>query len=170
MEDTLNKKLKTNWVLWFHELNNNEWGIDSYKQITTLSTIGNTLYTLNQFKNLINLDNGMFFIMKEGIHPIWESDDNINGGYWSFKILKHDAYQTWKYLVLSLVGMVLTTNIDDMACINGITSSPKENNCIFKICNNDSSKNNVSMLTTEIPNLMSDVSRYTVHRRSRYLQ
>jgi len=26
--------------------------------------------------------------MKEGIEPIWENKENINGGYWSFKVSK----------------------------------------------------------------------------------
>ena len=38
-ENSTNFNLKYNWVLWFHKLNDNNWGIDSYEKILELKGI-----------------------------------------------------------------------------------------------------------------------------------
>ena len=69
------------------------------------------------------LNSGMFFIMKEGIYPLWEDNQNINGGCWSYKIIKKDAYKAWVQLAVSLIGESLSTETN---FINGISISPKK--------------------------------------------
>ena len=94
------------------------------------------------------LNSGMFFIMKEGIYPLWEDSQNINGGCWSYKIVKRDAYKAWVQLAVSLVGETLS-NEDNL--INGISISPKKGFCIVKIWNCDSKKKDISNITSDIP-------------------
>ena len=90
-----NFKLKNTWVLWFHKLNDNSWGIDSYEKILELKEYNDILFML---KKISNINCGMFFIMKEGIIPIFEDNHNINGGYWSLRISKKDSMDYWEKL------------------------------------------------------------------------
>ena len=120
--------LKNRWSLWTHSSNNNDWSIDSYEYVTTFESIESilTLYE-NLPENIIKYS--MLFIMKEGIKPIWEDKQNINGGCFSYKINNKVVTKIWKELSYALMGETLS----DYDIINGITISPKKNFCIIKI-------------------------------------
>ena len=71
-----NFNLKNKWVLWFHKVNDNNWSIESYLKVFELNTYYDILFIL---KELENITSGMFFLMKDGIIPIFEDKNNING-------------------------------------------------------------------------------------------
>ena len=85
--------LKDEWHLWYHELNDNNWSIDSYKNILTLNKYSDILFMIKSYENI---NSGMFFLMKKGIKPIYEDPKNINGGYWSIRVTKKDSSFFWK--------------------------------------------------------------------------
>jgi len=122
-------KLDNNWTLWFHEINNNNWKLSSYKKVYVFNDL-NTY--LNIYRKINNFSAGMFFIMKEKILPIWEAKENKNGGYWSLKISKNNINKVWKDITLQLLGNTLVKE-NKLNLINGISLSPKINNCIIKI-------------------------------------
>ena len=41
------------------------------------------------------IENGMFFIMKKSVKPIWECSTNINGGCISWKVDRKNSYKSW---------------------------------------------------------------------------
>lgn len=124
--------LKNKWTLWVHLSNENDWTLNSYKNITTFDTVESilTLYE-NLPENMIKYC--MLFIMKEGITPVWEDEHNRNGGCFSYKINNKFVAQIWKDLSYSLMGETLTENDSFNNNINGITISPKKSFCIIKI-------------------------------------
>ena len=91
-------KLNTNWCLWYHSINNNEWNKSSYKNLLTLSNIYD-LKLMNDTIDKIHLQNGMFFIMREDIFPTWEDPDNREGCCVSFKISSNILKDQWDYIV-----------------------------------------------------------------------
>lgn len=128
--DIANFKLKYDWVLWFHKVNDNNWGLSSYSKVFEIKTYYDVLFIL---KDVENIASGMFFLMKDGISPIFEDENNINGGYWSIRVTKKESYDFWeKILYYMCVENITTKGIHD-DLINGISISPKINNCIFKI-------------------------------------
>ena len=133
-ENIKNFDLKNKWILWFHKVNDNNWSIESYSKVLELNTYYDILFLL---KELENITAGMFFLMKENIIPIFEDKHNINGGYWSIRITKKDAYDYWEKILYYLCVDNLTTNEEYEKKINGVSISPKINNCIFKIWNSD---------------------------------
>ena len=133
-ENIKNFDLKNKWVLWFHKVNDNNWSIESYSKVLELNTYYDILFLL---KELENITAGMFFLMKENIIPIFEDKHNINGGYWSIRITKKDAYDYWEKILYYLCVDNLTINEEYEKKINGVSISPKINNCIFKIWNSD---------------------------------
>ena len=39
-----------------------------------------------------------FLFMKNDVKPIWEDENNKNGGCWSFKIFENQANELWEDL------------------------------------------------------------------------
>ena len=129
-----NFNLESKWTLWFHKVNDNNWSLESYSKVLDINTYYDLLFIL---KELDNITSGMFFLMKEDIIPIFEDENNINGGYWSLRITKKEAFDFWQKIVYYLVMDNITVDPFYKNKINGVSISPKINNCIFKIWNNN---------------------------------
>jgi hypothetical protein len=129
-----NFDLRTKWVLWFHKVNDNNWSLESYQKVLEIKTYYDILFIIRE---LDNITAGMFFLMKDGIIPVFEDENNVNGGYWSLRITKKDAYEYWKKIIYYLCIDMLTIIPEHEEKINGISISPKINNCIFKIWTSD---------------------------------
>ena len=63
-------KLKYNWVLWFHKVNDNNWTLDNYSKIYELKTYKDVLFIVKEIENITS---GMFFLMKEGTLGLLDS-------------------------------------------------------------------------------------------------
>ena len=119
-------KLDNKFTLWFHNPNDTNWAIDSYHQILTFSTV-EEFWVLSKSLSSSLIEKCMFFLMKEGIEPIWEDPENLNGCCISFKIDKADCYSVWEDLTIHLITNSLNGKI------NGASVSPKKLFNITKI-------------------------------------
>lgn len=127
-----NLKLQNKWILWNHGLNDKSWSNDSYKNIFEYKN----LYDLKiYFDNLdlLQLQNGMYFIMRDGIFPTWEDKNNKNGCCASFKVSSNDILETWKLLLQNILCENIHKNIQKYDNINGLSISPKKEFNIIKI-------------------------------------
>lgn len=122
--------LENKWTLWFHNINNNDWTMKSYKQIYSFNDVESFIVL---FKKINNFSAGMFFLMKEDIKPLWENKENVKGGYWSFKVLKKNVNEIWYNLTSQVIGNNCLMDKNKHNLINGISLSPKINNCIIKV-------------------------------------
>lgn len=125
-------KLQNEWILWNHGLNDKSWSNDSYKNIFVYQN----LYDLKiYFDNLdlLQLQNSMYFIMRDGIFPTWEDKNNKNGCCASFKVSSSDILNTWKLLLQNILCENIHKNIKKYDNINGISISPKKEFNIIKI-------------------------------------
>jgi hypothetical protein len=77
--------------------------------------------------------NGMFFVMREHIKPLWEDPHNKNGGCLSFKVNKPEASPFWYTLVSLTLGETIVKNNEDSGKLCGVSISPKRNYCILRI-------------------------------------
>jgi len=124
--------LNNNWTCWIHYQNDNIWTLDRYQSITTLSNLKDAvLFIENLDENIIK--KSMLFFMKDSILPLWESEDNINGGCFSYKINNINIVNIFKILLYKILGNTLTSDENILNNINGISISPKKNFCIIKI-------------------------------------
>ena len=130
--DTNIHKLENNWVMWIHYIYDNDWSINSYKQIYSFDTLED-LIRLNNFLNNNILSNLMIFFMKDNIKPIWEDNNNKYGGSFSYKISNNLLENVWKKLVYAILCNTLTDDETILKNINGISISPKKNYCIIKL-------------------------------------
>ena len=137
-------KLDTKWVLWYHDPDDKRWSLESYKELCVFSTLEEFLSYYDEIKTFVS---GMFFLMKEGIPPIWEDPQNIKGGIMTYKLLKNISDKAWVELSMLLIGGTLS---EDYTNINGISISPKINNCIIKIWVKSSNAMNTLKFNAEI--------------------
>ena len=163
--------LNTAWIIWYHNPNDKNWEIDSYKSILEISTLEDFLVLVNSWdKCLPKVTQGMYFIMRKFkqndiIYPRWEDKYNKNGGYWSFKVSDKNSEETWVNLCKILIGEVINTS--NPMNINGISISPKKNFCIIKIWNNDSEECYTSLLSDELKNFLDiDEVKYSSHNKN----
>ena len=141
------KNLNCNWTLWYHDPNDIKWTIDSYKIVSNIKTINDFWNTYEFIENSI-IENSMFFIMRDGIQPLWEDPNNVNGGCWSFKIPKGNIKKYWSELSIYLLGENITNKKEKL--VNGLSISPKKTFCIIKIWNNDKKKNDIALLNNKM--------------------
>jgi hypothetical protein len=124
--------LNNNWTCWIHYQNDNIWTLDRYQAITTLTNLKEAvLFIENLDENIIKKT--MLFFMKDSILPLWESEDNINGGCFSYKISNTNIVNIFKILLYKIIGNTLSSDENTSNNINGISISPKKNFCIIKI-------------------------------------
>ena len=140
-------KLENNWVLWFHDYNNKDWSLESYEKLYTIKSVEDFWRLFSNWNDALpELENNMYFIMKEGVMPIWEHETNLMGGCWSFRISRRNIFTAWTELAMKMFGNTLCKENHHM--INGISISPKKNYSIIKIWNNDQTYDDVDEFNT----------------------
>jgi hypothetical protein len=137
------------WILYFHDPDDTQWSLSSYKIIGQFSTLQDWCYTDVSFANL--WQKGMFFIMREHIQPLWEDPLNKDGGCFSFKVNKPDAGEFWFKLGSLLLGGTLgkTPEVDSKIC--GISMSPKRNYCILRVWIQSHDYNTINLYNLDAP-------------------
>ena len=126
------KELNSSWTLWFHRFDDNKWDLESYTKLNTFNTIQEFSILLHLLKPK-HIQHGMFFLMREEILPMWESEDNKDGGCFSLKVFKQDIPNAWKILTTKLVNESLLKDLDKYSLVNGISISPKKTYSIIKL-------------------------------------
>ena len=83
----MSNKLNSKWTMYFHKLYDQSWDFNSYIKLIEFDNLED--YTiLSYILKPVHIENGMFFIMREDIKPVWEAEENKKGGCISFKIFK----------------------------------------------------------------------------------
>ena len=146
MEDYCIHLLNSKWTLWYHKSDDTDWSLQSYIKLASFSSIEEFSIVYNSLET-VHVQNAMLFLMRDKIDPIWESDQNKEGGCFSFKIYRQDIYEAWNELSTMLIGEGLLKDKLSFSCVNGISISPKKTFSIIKIWlknneNNEASKFN----------------------------
>jgi hypothetical protein len=154
--------LSDKWCLWAHLPHDTDWGINSYKNICTLTTVEETIAVTETLPDIL-VKNCMLFLMRDGIKPIWEDPKNRSGGCFSYKVSNKQVYTVWKELSYVLVGDSISKQSSFVANVTGITISPKKNFCIIKIWMSSCAYQNPTIVTTDVKDLTSQGSLFKKH-------
>ena len=140
--------LKSTWNIWFHHEKDN-WKISGYKNIFTIKTVCEFWQFYNNWDKVGGLTSSHFFLMKNDVTPIWEDEQNINGGCWSFKVHEDMAEELWENLSVYLICEKLCPTIPDE--IMGLSIClKKNNNTVIKIWNKNSKNNSLKLINEKI--------------------
>ena len=134
------------WNVWIHPVSDTNWKIESYKKIYTISNISEFWLFLNNFKKL-DYKNYYYYIMRDGINPMWEDPKNINGGICSFKLHIDKFMEVWIMLCMHTMNETLIPIVND---ITGINFNPKNNCALLKIWNKNKNNNISNLLNPDI--------------------
>jgi hypothetical protein len=126
-------ELSSTYVLWCHDIYNKDWSLSGYTKLCTISTVSEFWQFFNNMDKIGYKVNN-FFLMKDGTDPTWEHVNNRDGGICSFRTEIDSSLNIYQDLCVRMVCDILTLN---MADINGISFSPKNNWAIIKIWNKD---------------------------------
>lgn len=127
-------QLSTKYVFWSHELSNTDWSLESYARICSINNVSEFWKLYNNLAKLGHLKQN-FFLMKDGVNPIWEDPENRNGGFCTFKVNIHKCLSVFEDLSVRLLCNHILSDGVDHSDINGISFSPKNNWAIVKIWN-----------------------------------
>ena len=125
-------ELNYTWVLWYHSIKDTKWTKSSYKEIYTFRN----LLDYSVFEETIQLNhlqNGMFFLMRQGIFPNWEDPDNSGGCCISFKIPGASIKQEFCKILLYCLSEDILKDPDTYEELNGFSIAPKKEFNIAKL-------------------------------------
>ena len=149
------------WTLWYHEADCQDYSLESYMQVSEVGTPA-------EFWSMVDtipkeaFENGMFFFMKKGVRPTWDSPENERGGAWSKKIDASYTHETFvDMMVHCVLGKLLQTHKETL---QGITLSPKGAFHILKIWNSVSNLNDRKFITQSSKLRVGDDVTYTPHK------
>ena len=133
-------KLGDTWNVWYHHILN-DWTLSGYKKIYTINTIKDFWDIYNNINLIEELNNLHLYFMRDNVTPIWEDNNNKNGGAWSILVNSDHAFELWEKLSVDLVSETIFNNN-----INGISINQKNNIFIIKIWNNNKNLKNNTIL------------------------
>ncbi len=132
----IDNKFDNFWTVWYHSNSVRDWSPKSYNKI-------HVIYKLSDFwgffNNLPPLDNGMFFVMRKDILPLWEADENKNGGAWAIHVSPKQITNYFTVLTAEMLTNQLCKPTQPLPCetICGISISPKFQGYSIKIWNDN---------------------------------
>jgi hypothetical protein len=123
------------WTLYFHSPEETKWTLNTFISLGSMKT-WRDFWSIMDSLGTDAFSEGMFFVMRDPIPPLWENHQNIRGGYYSFRCQKRDAADSYlNYIIAAMIGQ-LTKNETNQ--INGISISPKRGFNIIKVWNQTS--------------------------------
>lgn len=146
--------LPCQYVLWCHDIHSKDWNLSGYNNLCTISNVSQFWKLFNNIEKIGYRVNN-FFLMKEGTDPLWEHENNRNGGVCSFKSDIESSIKIYEDLCVKMICNCLVNNPDD---INGISVSPKNNWAIIKIWNKDKNNDLSKTLNPDILEIYKELS------------
>lgn len=141
-DDILGNKLylNSNWTVWRHASDCDEWTEDSYTNIYVINSLGSFWRFFNNFHLLDKMKNQLF-IMRGKIKPIWEDNENRKGGICSIKLdcfNKQGKIDMGTDVMICVCLLVMNeTFLTNNSEINGISYSIKNKSILIKLwCKN----------------------------------
>lgn len=116
----------TPWNLWFHFNKDTGWDIENYQMLFHFKTLRPFCQLI---KHGIDLNAGIYFMMRDGVLPMWEDPANVNGCIWSFKVHLDNGKRVWEEICIRLVGESLVSDMN----INGVSIHPKHHCFLVKL-------------------------------------
>jgi hypothetical protein len=124
--------LNATWTIWFHRLDERRWSMDTYIRIISFSTVHDFWRVMNGVMRVTSA--GYYFVMREGILPIYEDPANREGSMWSWRVNKKPKLpDAWLSVLVHLIGDTLypASGPADETFVTGVSFNPS--NSVIKV-------------------------------------
>lgn len=122
MSTLIDTPFPSTFTLYYHRLEEKKWNLESFTKVGTFRTVRDYLVVSEEL-SLNAFSDGMFFLFRDPIPPLWENFNNVYGGCYSFKSPKASAGQAFDaYAIAFMLGQTVYNASNK---INGISISPK---------------------------------------------
>ena len=157
-------KLNSKWTIWIHDNEDTDWSVGSYRAIYEIDSVGKMWRFLNVFDNL-NKTVRQYYIMREGITPIWEDNNNKEGGICSIMMENNRNVSNLSGNIcvdtfISILCLVMNeTFVINNMDINGLCYSVKQKYALIKLWvkNFSTNKNFIDKLPISLLNTVSNI-------------
>lgn len=122
------------WTLYFHSNDENKWDMSTFISTGSMKNWRDWWTTIETLKDKSFMD-GMFFLMRDPIPPLWENARNVRGGSYSYRISKASSGDA--FISTAIACMLEKITKDSANIVNGISISPKRGFNIIKVWNTD---------------------------------
>lgn len=155
-------RFQYSWMLWYHDPENKDYSLESYIKVADVST-PQQFWTVVDSISKEAWESGMFFFMRRGFKPLWDSPENEAGGSWSKKVEATIAYETFVDMMVHCVSNELIPTRPET--VAGITISPKGAFSIIKVWNTTTAVSSKTVLNANMKGfkVAEDVT-YTAHK------
>lgn len=156
--------LNTAWTLWHDKYVRGATAAEyaaNLRKVYTVHTIQSFWSVFNNIPSPSQLDiRTSYHFMRGERKPLWEDKQNVNGGYWKMRCVKHNTDKVWKELLLAAIGEQFNDNVteDDEVC--GISISVRERDDIIQIWNANAKAVEDATVLDKVRDLVKDVDLF----------
>lgn len=109
VEGLIKHPLQNSWTLWYYDNEKGKTWEACQHQIATFDTVEDFWSLYNHIKRPTEIKSGNdYSLFKNNIRPMWEDDQNKNGGRWVINLQKsfrnNDLDDLWLDVILCLIG------------------------------------------------------------------
>ena len=115
-----NHPLQNKWVMWYFKPNKSRKRADNLTPFISFDTIEEFWWICNIIYPPSDIPPGYdYMLFKEGIQPMWEDENNKNGGRWMFRLRKKESIEqildiVWMETLLCIIGQVFDDSSYDV--------------------------------------------------------
>ncbi|CAL1529089.1 unnamed protein product [Lymnaea stagnalis] len=103
-----------------------------------------------------------YHLMRAQRRPVWEDEENSEGGSWTFKCKKQDTEEIWKQLLLAAIGEQLSDCMAEDDDVIGVSVSIRDRDDLILIWNRYARMKDESTLVQKVKDLLPHISFSTV--------
>lgn len=109
VDSLIKHPLQNSWTLWYYDQEKGKTWEQCQHQITTFDTVEDFWSLYNHIKQPTEIKSGNdYSLFKNNIRPMWEDEQNKNGGRWVISLQKfyrhNDLDKLWLEVILCLIG------------------------------------------------------------------
>lgn len=127
IESLIKHPLQNSWTLWYYDNEKGKTWEECQHQITSFETVEDFWSIYNHIKTPSELKIGNdYSLFKNNIRPMWEDDQNKNGGRWLLTLRYQNASQQldglWLDVILCLIGEAFDYSEDICGAVVNVRS------------------------------------------------
>ncbi|EGT54057.1 hypothetical protein CAEBREN_19453 [Caenorhabditis brenneri] len=165
--------LQNRWALWYLKADRNKEWEDCLKMVSLFDTVEDFWSLYNHIQSAGGLNWGSdYYLFKEGIKPMWEDINNVQGGRWLVVVDKQRRQQLldhyWLELLMAIVGEQFD-EFGDYVC--GAVVNVRQKGDKVSLWTRDATRDDVNLrigqvLKQKLSIPDSEILRYEVHKDS----